>query len=162
MPRRRNSFRLKGKSLLSRINGMSLPFTGGGLNWRPPVDEREIAKNLLTYLEDRRALYNPYALEIIDHVIQSIIEIRERLTSDLGVVSRTSVLGESLMSMRAACRKFLDDVQQQNHRVFYDAMLLLGELRARFGIHVARIAYIYDLEIEPQLASILPPEVEAD
>ncbi len=32
----------------------------------------------------------------------------------------------------------------------------LGELRAIFGIHVGRLAYVYDLKIEDELASILP------
>jgi hypothetical protein len=36
----------------------------------------------------------------------------------------------------------------------------LGELRAIFGLHIARIACAYDLEIEDQLMPILPAENE--
>jgi len=34
----------------------------------------------------------------------------------------------------------------------------LGELRATFGAHIAALAYQYCLDIEPELASILPYE----
>jgi hypothetical protein len=73
--------------------------------------------------------------------------------------------------MRAACRKFLDRVGADgdepavlyaNHRghwaswTFYSAV---GEMRGTFGIHVARIAAAFGLDVEDRLASILP---EAD
>ena len=38
----------------------------------------------------------------------------------------------------------------------------LGELRALFGIHIARIAFAYDLEVDALLGDILPPEPEQE
>ena len=38
----------------------------------------------------------------------------------------------------------------------------LGELRALFGIHIARIAFAYDLEVDACLGDILPPEPEQE
>lgn len=155
--------KLKGKSFVSRLTGISTPI--GGISWTPPEDERDRAKRLLTYLEDRRALYQPYNMEICDYVVKSILEIRQRLTSDLEHVNKTSVFGESLRAMRAICRKFLDKVQRPSRGRIYlvpDFIDALGELRALFGIHVARLACAYDLEVEKELASILPPEPEED
>ena len=34
----------------------------------------------------------------------------------------------------------------------------LGELRATFGIHIAALAYQFDIDVESDLASILPSE----
>lgn len=155
--------KLKGKSLASRLTGISTPWIG--VSWNPPEDERAMARSLLTYLEDRRALYNPYDIEIGDYVIQSILEIRRRLTDDLQRVDRSTVLGESMAAMRAACRQFADETQgPRGHRHFMEPHLLtqLGQLRAIFGVHVARLASAYDLEVETDLASILPPDTRED
>ena len=62
--------------------------------------------------------------------------------------------------MRAACRKFLDDSQKpkgKRHWIGPHIINNLGELRALFGIHVARLACAYDLVVEKELSSILPP-----
>jgi hypothetical protein len=155
--------KLKGKGIVSRLTGISTPI--GGISWIPPADERDKAKRLLTFLEDRRALYHPYNMEVGDYVVQSILEIRERLTSDLEDVNKSSFLGETLTAMRATCRKFLDKVQRPSRKRYWlgpDFIDALGQLRAIFGVHVARLACAYDLEVEKDLASILPPEPEQD
>jgi len=68
--------------------------------------------------------------------------------------------------MQAACRKFLDENQSPSagYGEPYQAQLLctLGELRALFGIHIARIAFTYDLEVDACLGDILPPEPEPE
>jgi len=163
MPRKRK-ISLKGKSLLKRITGISLPIVGGGIDWIPPVDEQEKARRLLVFLADRRALYAPYNIEIDHFVIQSILETRKRLTVDLEELKSDSVLKQGLQAMAAACRKFLQGTQGKRSRYRFDPELFeffrsLGELRALFGVHIARIAYTYDLEVEGELVSILPPEV---
>ncbi len=155
--------KLKGKAIASRLTGISTPI--GGISWKPPTDEKDKAKRLLVFLEDRRALYHPYDMEVGDYVVESILEIRERLTEDLEEVSKSSILGEGLTAMRSACRRFLDNIQKprgRRHWLGPDFINGLGELRALFGIHVARLACAYDLTAEKELASILPPEPDDD
>lgn len=157
--------KLKGKALAKRLTGISTPI--GGLSWTPPVDERDVAKQLLIFLEDRRALFMPYNMEVDLYVVDSILEIRQRLTEDLEKISRSSVLGESISGMRASCRKFLTETQDDPRRMRHWRMeghiwQALGELRAIFGLHIARIACAYDLEVEEQLETILPAEYEKD
>lgn len=157
--------KLKGKQLAKRLTGISTPI--GGLSWTPPVDERDVAKQLLVFLEDRRALFMPYNMEVGIYVADSILEIRKRLTKDLEKISRSSVLGESISAMRASCRKFLTETQDDPRRIHHRRMEgpiwhALGELRAIFGIHIARIACAYDLEVEQQLEPILPAEYEKE
>src|SRR5687768_8950801 len=42
--------------LTSRLTGMSIPIFG--MSWTPPASERDAAKRVVTFLEDRRVLYN--------------------------------------------------------------------------------------------------------
>ena len=154
--------KVKGKSLLSRLTGISTPFVG--VSWSPPADEKDIARKLFVFLSDRRALYNPYDIEIGPHVIHSVMEIRQRITSDLENLVSDSPLRQNLKAMQAACRRFLDENQKPN-KIYgwqHEAKLhsTLGELRALFGVHVTQIAYSYNLEVEEPLASILPPETK--
>ena len=157
--------KLKGKQLAKRLTGISTPI--GGISWTPPVDERDVAKQLLVYLEDRRALYMPYDMEVGPYVIDSIIEIRQRLSNDIEKVSRSSVLGESLSAMRASCRKFLTETQndpksRRHWRMEGLIWQALGEMRAICGLHIARIACAYNLTIEEQLMPILPEESDKE
>jgi hypothetical protein len=154
--------KLKGRELANRLTGISTP--AGGISWKPPVDERGKAQRLLVYLAGQRALHYPYDREIGSFVVQSILDIRERLTRDLEALSMDSLLREILRGMQAACRKFLDENQSPSagYGWPYEAQLYctLGELRALLGIHIARIACAYDLEVDACLGDILPPEPE--
>jgi hypothetical protein len=154
--------RLKGKELLSRLTGISIASVAG-ISWKPPVDERGRAYQLLVFLEDRRVLYNPHDMENAHHMVQSVLEIRKRLTSDLESIDKECPLKHSLAAMQAACRKFLDETQETHgHGYHLDPFMLqrLGELRALFGVHVAILAASYDLEVEGNLLTILPPAIE--
>jgi hypothetical protein len=74
--------------------------------------------------------------------------------------------------MRAACRKFLervgtdgrDGIHHANGWGFHSWTFgsALGELRGTFGIHVAKIAAAFKLDVEDRLASILPANADAD
>lgn len=103
----------------------------------------------------------PYDKAIGSFVVQSIVELREQLGHDLKDVPVDSILGEGLRAMQAACRRFLEENQspRAGYGPPYETQLhsTLGELRALFGIHIARIACAYDLEVDAQLRSILPP-----
>jgi hypothetical protein len=107
--------KLKGKQLAKRLTGISTPI--GGLSWSRPVDERDVAKKLLVFLEDRRSLFMPYNREVGIYVAESMLEIRQRLTKDMEKVSRSSLLGESISAMGAGCRKFLTETQDDTRRM---------------------------------------------
>jgi hypothetical protein len=76
-----------------------------------------------------------------------------------------------LRAIRAACRDFLDKNSTGSHRVlrlnwagllessFFTA---LGELRSAIGVHIAAIAVMHGLDVEANLASVLPPEKDDD
>jgi hypothetical protein len=93
------------------------------------------------------------------------------LTDELNTLNVDSELARSLRAMRAACRKFLDTVQDDerildygghhNHFASWTFNGALGELRGVFGIHIAQLAAEYGLDVEDDLAEILPGKDDA-
>ena len=154
--------KLKGRELAARLIGISTAV--GGVDWEPPAEERDRARQVLLHLAEQRVLWDPYDMAIGSFVTQSILDMRERLSGELEGLSRDSVLAEGLRAMRAACRMFLDENQspRSGYGPPYEAQLhsTLGELRALFGTHIARIACAYNLEVDAHLEGILPPEPE--
>ena len=151
---------LKGRKLVARLIGISTPV--GGTDWQPPREERQKGRQVLTYLAEQQALRDPYDMAIGSFVTQSVMDLRGQLSGELDGLSTDSVLHEALRAMHAACRRFLEENQspRSGYGPPYEAQLhsTLGELRALFGIHIARIACAYDLEVDVHLAGILPPE----
>ena len=95
-------------------------------------------------------------------VNQSILEIRKELTDLLKNLNDDTNISPHLRAMRAACRKYLNYIGDPNRRGFYsrdyEVFAALGELRAVFGIHIGQLAVKYGVDIEDELASILPIE----
>jgi hypothetical protein len=160
---------MKFTEIANRLTGISTPL--GGVSWQASELEISAARRVIAFLEDRRALYAPDELEVPSHCVHSVLDIRRSLSTELGKLDNGSEFAASLRAMRATCRKFLERVGVVGHEVtlyanhrgpwaswtFYSA---LGELRGTFGVHLARIAAQFHLDIEDTLASILPAEDE--
>lgn len=50
------------KDILGRLTGFSTPFIG--VSWDPSNTEKDVAKSVIAFLEDRRVLYVPSEVEI--------------------------------------------------------------------------------------------------
>ena len=164
--------------LVRYITGVSTPVFG--ISWNPPEPEREKIRKLIIYLEDRRALYNPYNMETMHWVDESVLKIREELTGSLQQLGEESKAAPSLRAMRAACRQYLDKFELLRKLHAYRGSIKkldidnmediyrnlnfessLGELRAIFGIHIAKLCAMYGIDLEGKLLNILPPvEIE--
>lgn len=162
--RTRRLFLVRFTEIVNRLNGISCPVFG--VQWTPPVLDVTVARRVMRFLEDRRALYNPFAWEEPGHCVESVLGIRRLLTEGLGNLPPTSELSPHLRAIRSACRKFLDVMQdeQGGRRVrlhyhgsdsfgFYSAP---GEFRGAIGPHVAAIAVQYGIDVEDDLARVLP------
>jgi hypothetical protein len=159
------------QEILSRITGFSVPIFG--IQWNPPEAERSVVKRVLTFLEDRRVLYSLTEYEYPDACEKSVELIREKLSDEIGKLESTTELAKNLRAMRAACRAFLNAVQAKNlivtrlnnypypakHWEFIEA---LEALRKDFGYRIAALAVSYGIDVESELQSVLPPELEAD
>jgi hypothetical protein len=162
---------MKFKEIVARLTGLSCPVFG--VSWDAPEAGVTVARRIVSFLEDKRVLYNPSELEVPDHCVHSVCDIRQFLTHELGVLDESDKLRNPLLAMRAACRKFLDAVGVNNdhsrlhfpagHYGSYQSWVLnsaVGELRGVFGIHIAQLAAQHGLDVEDDLASILPPAVD--
>ena len=161
---------MKFSEIANRLTGISTPF--GGASWQPAELEIAGARRVIAFLEDRRVLYDPCQMEVPDHCVSSVIEIRHCLSDELGKLEGGSELAAGLRAMRAACRKFLERVGSDGREGIRYASgggvqswtfgSALGELRGTFGVHVAKIAAAFKLDVEDKLASILPANADAD
>jgi hypothetical protein len=159
--------KVQSQSLASRLAGVSI--LGFGASWKAPEPERIVVRDIITMLEDRRALYSQAVWEEPSHVVQPLFKIRDELTNGLKRVGDNSPAKEAFRIMRAACRNFLTlhSAQAQEHNrgmireIGYqqeEFFVGLGKLRATFGQQLAVLGYLYGVDIEESLASILPPE----
>lgn len=160
---------MKFQEIVNRLTGISIPVFG--ISWNPPKLQVSVARRVITFLEDRRVLYVPSQMEMPDYCIRSVLEIRQFLTEELANLESSTELVASLRAMRASCRKFLNTVGDERgdivmfggHAGHWASWVFngaLGELRGVFGIHLARIAAQHGLDVEDDLASILPAQDE--
>lgn len=163
--------RIKGQHLRSRITSVSTPFGGVGL--KPVESERKVVRDVIVFLEDRRSLYVDYNLEVESEVVSSILKIREALTKGIERVEDGTPAAESFRRLQAECRQFLTRPSPDfcnigdlgpRGRGGMDAGFFteLGILRRAFGTELARLAYLYDLDLSGDLETILPPEPQPD
>ena len=157
--------------IASRLTGISTPIFG--VSWDPPQSDVDVVRRMLVFLEDRRVLYAADEAEVPGHCVESVLRIREFLTDQLERGGVPDDVSGSLRAMRAACRKFLDatDLDLLRDEVHWDQRIgwagwrfnqALGELRCAFGIHVARLAVAYGIDVEEPLVSVLPPDPGTD
>ncbi len=160
---------MKFREVVSRVTGLSVPIFG--VQWNPPEAECATARRVIAFLEDRRVLFVPSEMEVPHHCVESVLRIREFLTTELGKLDAGTELALSLRAMRAACRKFLATVEADDRRAIHFGAHqghfaswifngAVGELRGVFGIHIARLAASHGLDVEDDLASILPASLD--
>lgn len=146
-----------------RITGVSLPIFG--LQWSDPgPSDRERVRRFFIDLQDRRVLYNPDWLEVRSQVDTSVIEIRGICTEALKTFSKSDFATLPITNVRGACRRYLDDTTLEFPHADFDhrggmsagAFVALGAFRASVGQEVARLAAYYDLEVEGELAGVMP------
>src|SRR3990167_5157710 len=144
------------KEVVSRITGVSTPILG--VSWNPTDSEVAVARRVITFLEDRRVLYVPSEVEVPQHCVNSIADIRRFLTAELGSLASDGQLAKSISAMRSACRKFMTTVKadeknimasgwDRGHYASWVFIGALGELRGVVGVHVAIISAAFGLDV---------------
>lgn len=156
--------------LLKRITGVYTPIFG--VSWYPAQQERDIAIKLITFLEDKPALYNPIKDEFPEYVIISILQICERINQDMQLLDRSSELSKTLAEMGRICRAFLvqnqklnfnlplrDETEYKNFEIYKES---LKKFRKDFGIHITILSIKYGIDLADELNSILPNTLNKD
>lgn len=161
---------VRGTSLASRLAGLSA--LGPGTSWKPSEPERAVVRDLLAQLEDKRALYTRAAGQEPAQVVASIESLEPLLSDALSQVGDNSPARDCCAILRAACRAFMalpstndfatragtihaPDIPAWAQEEFF---VNLGKLRQTFGQQIAWLGYFYGVDIDGDLASLLPPE----
>lgn len=157
-----------------RITGIGCPIFS--ISWTPGESSRKIARDVVLFLEDRRVLYIPSEMECPGHCVHSVLDIRSFLTTQLQRATDDETLSGYLRAMRIACRKFLDRMNHNErkerdflrhadswgHWASWEFASALGELRGTFGVMLAQLAASYGVDVEDELASIIPGDDTPD
>jgi hypothetical protein len=86
---------------------VSLPAVGGGVGWSTEPGEYEVVKDLFVDMGALRVLSFPIEMEGEEYVNQSILNIRDALTSTLKRLPVGSASEPNIRSMRDACNDYL-------------------------------------------------------
>ena len=142
---------LKFKEIASRITGISVPIFG--ISWNPPEPERKVIRDLLIYLEDRRAI-TYLVTRAKENAVKSILMVREELTKALQRIAEHSAAEPHLRCMRGACRDFLDE-NPPDDSLDPKYRKAIARLQRIFGPEIAALAVEYGIDLEIQLASVV-------
>jgi len=147
-----------------RITGISIPF--GGITWADPgPSDADKVREFILFLEDRRVLYNAHEIEVVSQVERSIHDIREHCTKTLQSHSPKAFAVIPVRFIREACRRFHNDQHEEfrffdgrrnHHEPSPGFFTALGAFRAVVGLQVAQLAAHYDIDVEGDLAAVLP------
>lgn len=158
--------------IAARLNGISTPF--GGVSWVPPVVDVEVARSVIVFLEPRRVLFGTFSNEVPDQCVLSVLDIRNELTRVLQQGGIADELAGPVRLMRGYCTRFLDRVgateatvpmEDRDRQLFRHAHWgmhdywfgeALGELRAGIGLQAGIIAARYKIDVEDELAGMIP------
>jgi hypothetical protein len=148
------------KKILKNITGISTPLFG--VQWNPPSVDSDVAREIIVFLEDRRVLYGSEDREGADYCRQSVEQIRGMLTQKIPLLSGNKDVLKLLKSLRSQCRRFCDEVGARgfpNLEGPVQKSILKRELlklREVSGIVVGSLAVSYGIDVEDELASIIP------
>lgn len=150
--------------VMLRLTGVSCPVFG--VSWNPAEPQRNIAKRIIIFLEGRRVLFEVFGVEALCQCIESVTKIKDFLTSELPNIDDDSDLNSYVRGMRKACNKFLSSFPQNKQdkckychegtEEYWCFVSSIGELRGIFGIMIGQIAKSYGLDVEDELAQIIP------
>lgn len=163
---------------LRRVNTVSFNFPGFGFGIQldNSVDEdiKKIARDTITFLEDRRVLFVVSEAEVPKYCIQSVDGIRNFLTITLSRLPMPkneediTDLEICLREMRAACQmmmtssKAFDLTKPLGHNSSkkspqeLDFIMNIIALRSVFALNIHKISKTYEIPIrEPQLKIII-------
>ncbi|WP_203566851.1 DUF6650 family protein [Aestuariimicrobium ganziense] len=142
-----------------RWTGLGTPF--GSLQWERKDDDEVIARRVISLLEDRRLLFVDFYWETPSDCIVSAGAVRDKLSEMITNPDISTGLAQQLKLLRSYFRTFMetrDDHGRRYHMGHEPFSVALGELRAKVGQLVGDLAARFELDVEPDLASIVPTE----
>jgi hypothetical protein len=150
------------KKFANRITAVSCPVAG--VQWTPPVLECNTAEKLMSFLAQKRVFYNALDDERAAACWHSVNDIRRELTTYSQTHGPKTELGKLLRGMNRDCRTFVDTMEQ-HRQLDRDGEYVISRsikeqailtLRHAFGRHIARLSLKYGVDVEDELAVLIP------
>jgi hypothetical protein len=116
--------------------------------------DRNVARNLVKYLENKGALFVPYSQENMHYVIESVKEIRNYIAHGQLQVEEGSELGIIFDSMNNALRHFMNTTSVDIG--YKEIEYSLGALRKAMGINLGIIVKDFKIDISTDLGNSIP------
>jgi hypothetical protein len=155
-------------NVFSRITGFSIPVLG--LEWQPPVRERDVAAKALTYIESRNVLNVSFEKEESPkRTYYDAEKIRDELTEVMQEVSRDTDVFRQLDALRVACSIFRRRLREGKLEEYSHSspipdevrkaqfLQALGGYRDACGRQILALCVTYRINVPANLASCLPP-----
>ena len=152
----KNPFRILSKNI--KVTGVSTPV--GGITLEYSNSEKDLAEELITYLENRRVLFSFVSDKCPGGMIQSINKIRHRIQGLREKLTRNSDLFELLSSMLLVAHEFLEyacrDCKQPstcNECSIYEEGCAKGLVvfREKIGGYIEELCKKHDLKADNRL-----------
>lgn len=144
-----------------RLNGFGLPWGAGSVQWEYVQSNKDLARRVVVFLEDRRVLTgNPHRdLEDADFARLSADSIRNFMTAEIFNVKDGGELEAAFKSIRNACKAFVDgagthSIKYQNDARYFHAMLT--SMRQTVGQELGWLAEDYGIKLTPEVQAIVP------
>lgn len=160
---------MRHQEIATRLDGYDTPIYGQTIS--PSDQERRMARGLIAFLEDKRALYEHPDREVNDRLIGSIAAIRKHLSDLLATGELPDSITELIRPIRAECRDFLDAAEigraeaqalivpsaPDHTRILQPrAFFQLKSLRDTAGHSLGLLAVRYGVDVEPQIDALIP------
>lgn len=136
-----------------RLTGANISATGVGFNWQLEASDHQRAREVLHRLENHRMLYDPYAAEHVQPVIESAERLRDYLAEQIRQC-HSDVLRDSLRDMQAVVRRCLTRIHGAQSRID-ELWPAVRELRSRVGDSAKVMADRLDIPVDGDFARII-------
>ena len=148
------------KDIMNRITGISFPVFG--ISWNPPPDERKIAEEVLTYIENKGIFYSGFQWEHPRDCYQSaetarndLTNLMQKLLRNMEVFKCCEIIRDSLRQFQRSLRELSLDKKESktdmNNKEVADFDKSLVKLRISSGEQIAHLAVSYGLDVHAEL-----------
>jgi hypothetical protein len=145
---------------MNRITGISFPIFG--ISWNPPLDERKIAEEILTYIENKGIFYAGFEWEhprdcyvSAEATRNDLTSLMQKLRRKMEVFKCCEIIRDSVREFQRSLRKLSLDKKESksdmNNKEVEDFDKTLVKLRITSGEQIAHIAVSYGLDIHSEL-----------
>lgn len=131
---------------------------GGGLDWQVVPDDRDVARRVLLFLEDRRVLTQDPSREDYEGCRKGAQKIRNYVDVELGNTQEGGPLEHCLRRMRTASAAFITAAGQKSVDFKDDHSYFVSTLEAyrdTLATQIAQVSYEHKLQVPHDLQPLL-------